>query len=86
MSFLATLPAPFALQPGELPTPAHEAANAAMELATDAADAAEGPLAQLGAAPDATPEVIALGVKLRQLLQQAAQTADLLVAATTPKG
>jgi hypothetical protein len=53
-----------------------------MEATADAADAAEGPLAQLGAAPDVTPEAIALGVQLRQLLQQAAQTADALVAAT----
>ena len=86
MSFLATLPTPFALQPGELPTPAHEAANAAMELAADAADAAEAPLAQLAGAPDATPEAVQLGIKLRQLLQQAAQAGDALVAATAPKG
>jgi hypothetical protein len=82
MDILTTLPTPFALQPGELPCPAHEAANGAMEAATDAVDAAEGPLAQLGAAPDVTPEAIGLGIQLRQLLQQAAQTADALAAAT----
>ena len=82
MDILTTLPPPWPLQPGELPCPAAEAAAAAMEATADAADAAEGPLAQLGAAPDVTPDAIALGVQLRQLLQQAAQTADALVAAT----
>ena len=86
MTIVTTLPQLWPLQPGELPTPAHEAANAAMELAADAADAAEGPLAQLGGAPDVSPEAVALGIKLRQLLQQAARTGDLLVAATAPKG
>jgi hypothetical protein len=43
-------------------------------------------LAQLGAAPDVTPEAIALGVQLRNLLTQAAAVADALVAATGEAG
>jgi hypothetical protein len=47
-----------------------------VEIAAAASDDAEGPLAQLGAAPDVTPEAVALGVILRNLLSQAAATAD----------
>jgi hypothetical protein len=57
-----------------------------LEIATAASDDAEGPLAQLGAALDVTPEAVELGVTLRNLLAQAAATADQLVAATGPQG
>jgi hypothetical protein len=40
------------------------------------------PLAQLGAVPDVTPEAVALGVTLCNLLSQAAATADQLAEAT----
>lgn len=38
------------------------------------------------AAPDVTPEAVALGIQLRQQLADAAATADLLVAATGEGG
>lgn len=81
-----TLPELWPLQPGEQPCPAAEAAFAALEIAAAASDDAEGPLAQLGAAPDVTPEAVELGVTLRNLLAQAAATADQLVAATGEEG
>jgi hypothetical protein len=80
------LPPAFALQPGEEPCPAAEAAFALVEIAAAASDDAEGPLAQLGAAPDVTPAAVELGVTLRNLLSQAAATADQLAAATGPQG
>ena len=81
-TLFTTLPEPFALQPGEQPCPASEAAFALVEIAAAASDDAEAPLAQLGAALDVTPEAVELGVRLRQLLAEAAATADQLVAAT----
>lgn len=85
-STFTTLPEPFALQPGEQPCPAAEAAFALVEIAAAASDDAEAPLAQLGAAPDAAPEAVALGVRLRQLLADAADAADQLVATTGTQG
>ena len=85
-STFTTLPELWPLQPGEQPTPAAEAAFAALEIAAAASDDAEGPLAQLGAAPDVTPEAIALGIQLRNLLTQAAAVADQLVAVTGEAG
>jgi hypothetical protein len=86
MSTITTLPELWRLQPGEPQPVATEAVAALVEIAADASDDAEGPLAQLGAAPDVTPEAVELGVKLRQLLQQAAATADQLVLVTGPQG
>ncbi|MCP9860877.1 MULTISPECIES: hypothetical protein [unclassified Cyanobium] len=80
------LPEPWPLQPGEHPCPAAEAAAALLEIAAAASDDAEAPLAQLGAALDVTPEAVTLGVTLRNLLSQAAATADQLAAATGPQG
>jgi hypothetical protein len=80
------LPEPWPLQPGEHPCPAAEAAAALLEIAAAASDDAEAPLAQLGAALDVTPEAVALGVTLRNLLGEAAATADQLAAATGPQG
>jgi len=64
------------------PTDAAEAAFALVEIAAAASDDTEGPLAQLGAAPEVTPEAVDLGVTLRNLLSQAAATADQLAEAT----
>ena len=80
------LPEMWALQPGEKPCPAAEAAAALLEIAAAASDDTEPCLAQLGAAPDVTPEVVALGVTLRNLLAQVLETADQLAAATGPQG
>lgn len=85
-SLFTTLPEPFALQPGEQPCPAAEAAFALVEIAAAASDDAEASLAQLGAALDVTPEAVALGIQLRNLLTQAAATSDQLVAATGEAG
>jgi hypothetical protein len=85
-STFTTLPELWPLQPGEQPTPAAEAAFAVLEIAAAASDDLEGPLAQLGAAPDVTPEAVALSITLRNLLSQAAATADELAAATGPQG
>ena len=74
------LPIIWPLQVGECPTPAAEAAAALLELATDARDDAQAMLAQLGAAPDATPEAIELGLKLQAALSEAAALAAELVA------
>ena len=83
---LDTLPELWPLAEGEPLPVAAEAAFAALEIAAAASDDAEGPLAQLGAAPDVTPEAVELGVRLRQQLADAAATADQLVAATGPQG
>jgi hypothetical protein len=64
----ATLPAPLELSPGTFHCPAREAANALAELARDTQADAVAMLAQLGAAPDVTPQAIAIGLKLQQLL------------------
>jgi hypothetical protein len=80
------LPEPWPLQPGEHPCPAAEAAAALLEIAAAASDDAEAPLAQLGAAPDVSPEAVALGVTVRQLLADAAATADQLATVTGPQG
>ena len=85
-STFTTLPELWPLQPGEQPTPAAEAAFAVLEIAAAASDDLEGPLAQLGAAPDVTPEAVTLSITLRNLLSQAAATADELAAATGPQG
>ncbi len=85
-TLFTTLPEMGPLQPGEQPCPAAEAAFALVEIAAAATDDAEGPLAQLGAAPDVTPEAVALGVRLRQLLADTADAADQLAAATGPQG
>jgi hypothetical protein len=69
------LPPIWSLQEGETPTPAHEAAAALQQLASDAQAASEPMLAQLGAADDAAPEAIALGLRLQQLLTDAAAVA-----------
>jgi hypothetical protein len=71
MTILPTLPAAWPLQPGENPTPASEPALALVELTRDARDDAALMLAQIGAAPDATPEAIELGMQLQQLLADA---------------
>lgn len=55
-------------------------------IAPAASDDAEAPLAQLGAAFDASPAAIELGIRLRNLLSQAAETADQLASATGPQG
>ena len=81
MNILATLPTIWPLQEGEPPTPAAEAALALLELASDAQADAEPMLAQLGAAPDATPAAIELGLKLQQQLADVAATAAELVGA-----
>ena len=75
------LPTIWPLQEGEPPTPAAEAALALLELASDAQADAEPMLAQLGAAPDATPAAIELGLKLQQQLADVAATAAELVGA-----
>jgi hypothetical protein len=67
-STFTTLPELWPLQPGEPLPVAAEAAFAALEIAAAASDDAEAPLAQLGAALDVTPEAVALGVTLRNLL------------------
>ncbi|MCP9902510.1 hypothetical protein KBZ12_18070 [Cyanobium sp. Cruz CV13-4-11] len=84
-STFTTLPELWPLQPGEPLPVAAEAAFAVLEIAAAASDDAEGPLAQLGAAPDVTPEAVELGVRLRQLLAEAAATADQLAATTGHK-
>jgi hypothetical protein len=81
MTILATLPAPWPLQPGETPTPAAEAAAALVELATDAQADAAPMLAQLSAADDVTPAAIELGMKMQQQLADVAATAAELVGA-----
>jgi hypothetical protein len=53
-------------------------------IAAAASDDAEPCLAQLGAAADVTPEAVALGIQLRNLLTHAAAVADQLAAATCP--
>jgi hypothetical protein len=85
-TMFTTLPAPFALQPDEEPCLASAVAPDLVTLAAEAAEDAEPMLAQLGAAPDVTPEAVALGVILRNLLSQAAAVADQLVAATGEAG
>ena len=81
MTILPTLPAAWPLQPGEQPTPASEPALALVELTRDARDDAALMLAQIGAAPDATPAAIALGLKMQQQLADLAATAAELVGA-----
>lgn len=78
-----TLPAIWNLQSGERPTPAHEAAAALLELASHAAEDARPMLAQLSAASDATPDAIALGLQLQQLLADAATLTSQLSSACT---
>jgi hypothetical protein len=78
MPSLLTLPAIWAPQPGEPPCPAHEAAAALLDLVTDARADAQPILAQLGAAADASPEAIALGVRLQELLAEAAEVVGML--------
>lgn len=68
MTILPTLPAPWPLQPGEQPTPAAEAALALLELTYNAQASAEPVLAQIGRAPDASPEAIELAVTLQRML------------------
>lgn len=75
MTILTTLPAPWPLQPGEQPTPASEPALSLVELTRDARDDAQVMLAQLGGAPDATPEAIELGLRLQELLAEAVAVA-----------
>ena len=77
------LAAGWSLQPGEVPCPAHEAANALADLISEAAEDAEPIFAQLKAAPDATPEALLECLRLRQLLVRATVRAQLLVDATT---
>ena len=71
MTILPTLPAAWPLQPGGTPTPASEPALALVELTRDARDDAQAMLAQLGAAPDASPEAIELAVTLQRMLADA---------------
>ena len=82
MTILATLPAPWPLQPGETPAPASEPALALLELATDARDDAALMLAQLGAAPDVSPAAIELAIRLQQLLAEAVELAVALAVET----
>ena len=70
-----TLPTIWPLQEGEPPTPAAEAIAALVELTCNAMTDAQAPLAQLGAAPDATPEAIELALQLQQLLAEAVELA-----------
>jgi hypothetical protein len=77
------LAAGWSLQPGEVPCPAHEAANALADLISEAAEDAEPIFAQLKAAPDATPEELDLSLQLRQLLTGAAVVAQQLVDTAT---
>ena len=76
-----TLPTIWPLQEGEPPTPASEPALALVQLTRDARDDAALMLAQIGAAPDATPAAIALGLKMQQQLADLAATAAELVGA-----
>ncbi len=75
MHSLITLPPIWAPQPGEPITPANEAAEALLNVIAQARADAMPVLAQLGAAPDATPEAIAMALRVQALL------ADALVAA-----
>ena len=68
----------------EGPTSLPAVAPDLVTLAAEAAEVAEPMLAQLGAAPDVPPEAVALGIQLRNLLSQAAATADQLAGATCP--
>lgn len=79
MNSLLTLPAIWAPQPGEPITSAHEAAAALLALVSDAGADAQPMLAQLGAAADATPAAIALGVRLQEHLAAVAALAGELV-------
>ena len=65
------LPTIWPLQVGECPTPAAEAIAALVELTCNAMTDAEPVLAQLGAAPDASPETIELAVLLQRMLADA---------------
>ena len=66
-----TLPTIWPLQEGEPPTPAAEAIAALVELTCNAMTDAEPVLAQIGAAPDASPEAIELAVTLQRMLADA---------------
>jgi hypothetical protein len=76
MNSLITLPPIWPLQPGEPITPAHEAAEALADVIAQARADAMPVLAQLGAAPDATPEAIALALKVQALLADALVLAE----------
>jgi hypothetical protein len=80
MPSLLTLPAIWAPQPGEPLCPAHEAAAALLDLVTDARADAQPILAQLGAAADATPEAIALALRVQGLLTDALVASEDLAA------
>jgi hypothetical protein len=69
------LPTIWPLQVGECPTPAAEAAAALLELTTDAQADAQAMLAQLGAAPDATPAAITTALQLQELLAEVVELA-----------
>jgi hypothetical protein len=76
MNSLITLPPIWPLQPDEPITPAHEAAEALVDVIANARVDAMPVLAQLGAAPDATPEAIALALKVQGLLADALVLAE----------
>jgi len=76
MNSLITLPPLWAPQPGEPITPAAEAAEALVDVIAQARADAMPVLAQLGAAPDATPEAIALALKVQGLLADALALAE----------
>jgi hypothetical protein len=79
MNSLITLPPIWPPQPGEPITPANEAAEALADVIAQARADAMPVLAQLGAAPDATPEAIALALKVQGLLADALVLAEDLV-------
>ncbi len=76
MNSLITLPPIWPPQPGEPITPAHEAAEALVDLIANARVDAMPVLAQLGAATDATPEAIALALRVQALLADALVLAE----------
>jgi dihydrodipicolinate synthase/N-acetylneuraminate lyase len=78
MNSLITLPPIWPLQPGEPITPAHEAAEALVDVIAQARADAMPVLAQLGAS-DATPEAIALALRVQGLLADALVLAEDLV-------
>jgi hypothetical protein len=80
MSTATTLPPIWPPQPGEPITPAHEAAEALVDVIAQARADAMPVLAQLGAAPDATPEAIAMALRVQALLADALVLAEDLAA------
>ena len=76
MNSLITLPPIWPPQPGEPITPANEAAEALVDVIANARVDAMPVLAQLGAATDATPEAIAMALRVQGLLADALVLAE----------